>query len=260
MTREKRMLRGVTLFIISFFLFTMADNAAAMQKSYQYGNVKMGQSGENDSVAPVTFQHWTHRDKYTCRLCHVDLEFSQYPGETQVLEEDNREGRYCGACHNGKEAFDIKTCDECHAKTDAEQKLSARQAKKDFYKFKKTMPPATYGNKINWMKAEDQGKIKLKDTLPGISFVQNASMINNRDEPRKPKLPGLPDIIFSHSKHVVWNGCGMCHPDSFTIETGKTPMTMKEIIAGKFCGRCHGTVAFPLNDCLRCHSKPVTLK
>ena len=259
MMREKKMITGVAIFI-SVFLFTQADNATAMSKSYQYGNVNMSQSTEGSSVAAVTFRHWTHRDKYTCRLCHVDLEFSQYPGETLVLEDDNREGRYCGACHNGNEAFAIKTCDECHPKGAAEQKQLVRQAKKDFYKFKKTMPSAMYGNKIDWMKAESQGKIQPKDTLPGISVVQNAKMVNKRDEPRSAKLPGLPDIIFSHSKHVVWNGCGMCHPDSFAIETGKTEMTMKEIIAGKFCGRCHGTVAFPLNDCLRCHSKPVTLE
>jgi len=259
MIREKKMLAGLTL-LMSVFLFTQADDASAMQKSYQYGDVKMGQPGEETSANPVTFRHWTHRDKYTCRLCHVDLEFSQYPGETLVFEEDNRDGRYCGACHNGKEAFAIKSCDECHPKDAAAEKFMVRQNKKDFYKFKKTMPAAVYGNKIDWMKAEDEGKIKLTDTLPGISVVQNATMKNNRDEPRQPKLPGLPDIIFSHSKHVVWSGCGMCHPDTFAIETGKTKMNMKEIVAGEFCGRCHGTVAFPLNDCLRCHSKSVSFE
>ncbi len=250
---------GLTI-LISIFLFALADDAAAVPKSHLYGDVEMGQVSKESPVMPVTFRHWTHRDKYTCRLCHVDIEFSQYPGETGIVVEDNRDGRYCGVCHNGKEVFAVKQCSQCHPKDKNHQKQLARQAKKDFFKFRKTMPPSMYGNKIDWMKAEAEGKINPMDTLPGISFDQSTMVINRRDEPRKPKLPGLPDIIFSHSKHVVWNGCGMCHPESFAIETGKTEMTMKEIIAGKFCGRCHGTVAFPINDCARCHSKPVKLK
>jgi c(7)-type cytochrome triheme protein len=250
---------GLTM-LISLFLFAPADDVAAAAKSHQYGDVEMGQFSKDNQVRPVTFRHWTHRDKYTCRLCHVDIEFSQIPGETGVLEEDNRDGRYCGVCHNGKDTFAVKECSKCHPKDKNHQKESIRQAKKSFFKFRKTMPPSMYGNKIDWMKAESEGKINPIDSLPGVSFDQGTMVINRRDEPRTPKLPGLPDIIFSHSKHVVWNGCGMCHPESFAIETGKTEMTMKEIIAGKFCGRCHGTVAFPINDCSRCHSKQVSLK
>ncbi len=257
--RKKRIIAGFSI-LVSALLFTQADTASAVKKSYQYGDVVMNASIEGKSVSAVTFRHWTHRDKYTCRLCHVDLEFSQYPNDTMVLEEDIREGRYCGACHDGKEAFQFKKCAECHPQNKAEAKKEMKQAKKAFYKFKKKMPAATYGNKIDWMQAEADGKIKPKDSLPGITAVRSAAMVNTRDEPRVSKLPGLPDIIFSHSKHVVWNGCGMCHPDIYAIETGKTKMSMKEIIAGEFCGRCHGTVAFPLNDCLRCHSKPVSMK
>ena len=245
---------------LTLVLFNPADKAGAAPKSHQYGDVEMGEYSKKNPVMPVTFRHWTHRDKYTCRLCHVDIEFSQYPGETGILEEDNRDGRYCGVCHNGKEAFAVKECSKCHPKDRNHNKEVERQAKKAFFKFKKSMPPSMYGNKIDWMKAESDGKINPKDSMPGVSFDQPNMIINRRDEPRSPKLPGLPDIIFSHSKHVVWNGCGMCHPESFAIETGKTEMTMKEIIAGEFCGRCHGTVAFPLNDCSRCHSKPVSLK
>jgi hypothetical protein len=28
---------------------------------------------------------------------------------------------------------------------------------------------------------------------------------------------------------------------------------MKMNLAGEFCGVCHMTVAFPMNDCKRCH-------
>jgi len=37
---------------------------------------------------------------------------------------------------------------------------------------------------------------------------------------------------------------------------GQNNMTMSAIVEGKFCGRCHGKVAFPLADCNRCHTQP----
>jgi len=69
-----------TLFFISALGLTLffSDKAMAIAKSHEYGDVEMSQAGQNKSVTPVTFRHWTHRDKYTCRLCHVDLEFAQW--------------------------------------------------------------------------------------------------------------------------------------------------------------------------------------
>ena len=231
--------------------------AFAAVKSFEYGNVLMSQPEKDNTALPVTFRHWSHRGKYTCRLCHVDLEFSQLANGTGVMEEDNRNGMYCGACHNGKEAFALEACTRCHPKDKQHEQELAQQAKREFQELKKTLPPATYGNKIDWMKAEEDGIIKPKDFLQGVSLRKSEKMVNSREEPRTPALPGLPNIIFSHAKHVVWNGCGMCHPDTFALESGKTPITMKEITEGKFCGRCHGNIAFALNDCTRCHSKPV---
>ncbi len=43
--------------------------------THEYGDVVMGKASMEIGL-PVIFRHWTHRDKYTCRLCHVDLEFS----------------------------------------------------------------------------------------------------------------------------------------------------------------------------------------
>lgn len=251
-----------TLFFISALSLTVSfsDTALAVAKSHKYGDVEMSQPEQNKSVLPVIFRHSTHRDKYTCRLCHVDLEFAQVAGGTGVIEDDNRDGRYCGACHNGKQAFEITLCAKCHPKNQTERQELDRKGKEDFFKAKKILPPARYGNKIDWIMAENTGKIKLQDSLPGITMPQQDMVVNRRDEPRTPSLAGLPGIIFSHSKHVVWNGCGMCHPEPYALEAGKTKMTMKEIISGKYCGRCHGTVAFPINDCSLCHSKPVTLK
>ncbi len=119
------------------------------------------------------------------------------------------------------------------------------------------MPRSSYGNKIDWNMAEDQGVITTKDFIEGVSFPENSMGTAAKDEPRTPQLKGLPGIIFSHKKHVAWTGCGMCHPEPFALKTGKTKMSMKEIDNGNFCGMCHRFVAFPLNDCGKCHSQPV---
>jgi c(7)-type cytochrome triheme protein len=41
------------------------------------------------------------------------------------------------------------------------------------------------------------------------------------------------------------------------VSKGATKYSMVEIFEGKYCGVCHGTVAFPNIDCQRCHVKPV---
>lgn len=249
-----------TALLISVFIGgALQESHAAVIKSYQYGDITMQRAETESGGGTVIFRHWTHRDKYTCRLCHVDLEFSQVAGETEIIEEDNQAGRYCGACHDGKEAFTIKACTNCHVKDAAHLAQTKQAAKKEFYVFQKTMPRARYGNKIDWMQAEAEGLIKLKDKLPGISMAQNSFVVNQRDEPLEPSLSGLPDIIFSHSKHVAWNGCGMCHPEPFKLKNGTTEIDMQKIIDGNLCGRCHRTVAFQVNDCALCHSKPVSL-
>ncbi|WP_321367350.1 c(7)-type cytochrome triheme domain-containing protein [uncultured Desulfuromusa sp.] len=249
-----------TVLLIAVFIGgSLQESRAIVIKSYQYGDITMQSSGADSESGTVIFRHWTHRDKYTCRLCHVDLEFSQIAGETDIVEEDNQAGRYCGACHNGKEAFTIKSCTNCHAKDAAHLVQTKRAAKKAFYAFQKTMPRAKYGNKIDWMKAEEEGLIQLKDQLPGISMGREDFITNQRDEPLEPSLSGLPNIIFSHSKHVAWNGCGMCHPEPFKLKNGTTEINMQAIIDGNLCGRCHRTVAFQVNDCSLCHSKPVSM-
>ena len=247
------------LILFVFILLPPQANAAKSKKSYMYGDVVLMNSTAESGGGAVTFRHWTHRDKYTCRLCHVDLEFSQLAGETDILEEDNQSGRYCGACHNGKEAFSIKSCTRCHAKDANHFALMNKQAKKDFYIFQRNMPRSMYGNKIDWMKAEYEGLITLKDRLPNYSMEKKNFVTNQRDEPLTASLPGLPDIIFSHQKHVTWNGCGMCHPQPFELKNGTTNISMQLIIDGKLCGDCHGTVAFQINDCALCHSTPVSL-
>ena len=71
------------------------------------------------------------------------------------------------------------------------------------------------------------------------------------------KSVDMPDVEFSHKIHTMWLTCTNCHPKIFVPnakEVNKV-MTMPKIMAGQFCGHCHNRVAFPLSDCMRCHTK-----
>jgi c(7)-type cytochrome triheme protein len=225
-------------------------------KPDEFGDVRMNNFSEASKTAPVVFRHWSHRALYTCRLCHIDLGFAMKAGGTGVKEEDNTNGLYCGACHNGKEAFvespkHRETCVRCHA---AGKEGSAA---KDFAELVRGYPPARFGNKVDWLKAEQRGLIHLKDHLEGIS-IKRKPLKGPADEQIQAAVAGMPDIIFSHDKHAVWNGCELCHPDIFGVKKGSTGYTMQDIFDGRYCGACHGKVAFSNLDCPLCHSKEVS--
>ena len=230
-------------------------------KPDEFGNVIMSNYAARIDSDPVVFPHWLHRAKFTCRLCHVDLGFSMIAQETDVKESDNQNGLYCGACHNGNEAFAaeettaqgevVQNCKRCHSGGPGEAELEY-----DFYEFVKDFPRARFGNRVDWMKAEDQGLIALEDQIEGISFPRT-DFQHPEEFDIKAAIYGIPDIIFSHDKHVVWNGCELCHPQIFGVKRGGTVYDMQDIFDGKFCGACHGSVAFPNEDCQLCHTKEV---
>ncbi len=235
---------------------------------YEYGRVIINNYSNNSDLSPVVFEHWIHRSKFTCRVCHVDVGFAMKAGATNITALDNERGYYCGACHNGKTmvdgrpvfqacsnkvttAQDARRCERCHS-----YGLKVASAY-DFFQFSQPLPKERFGNGIDWEQAEQLGLIKPGNSLEGVSIQKNALAVQ-KDFALNPKVEGMPDIIFSHKKHTDWNGCELCHPDIFMgVKRGTTHYTMVDISQGKACGACHTTVAFPLTDCQRCHSKPV---
>lgn len=231
-----------------------------MPRPEEFGNVVINNYSEKNNIAPVVFKHWVHRAKYTCRVCHVDLGFAMEVGGSDIKEEDNQKGLYCGSCHNGKEAFaatgrekmitEVKNCDRCHSYG------KDVKGQKDFTGAFKDYPQARFGNRVDWMKAEEKGLIKLKDLVEGISIKRQA-IAAPKDFDIKSTILGMPDIIFSHKIHAEINGCELCHPEVFSAKKGHTKYNMQDIFAGKFCGACHAKVAFPFYDCQLCHLKEV---
>jgi c(7)-type cytochrome triheme protein len=235
---------------------------------YEFGSVTISNYSQQAGMPPVVFDHWVHRKSYTCRVCHVDIGFGMTANSTKIRAADNAKGYFCGSCHNGKSALNkMKIFDSCassYSREEYKRCLKCHALEKDpareeaFYRFLERMPKETFGNGINWQKAEENGALKLVDQLDGVSINKTGMKIQG-DFSLKSKVEGMPDIIFSHTKHTVWNGCELCHPDIFVgIKKGATKYSMIELFDGKYCGVCHDKVAFPQTDCKRCHAKPVS--
>lgn len=71
----------------------------------------------------------------------------------------------------------------------------------------------------------------------------------------KVKSKSIAEVLFPHTLHTWWLNCKSCHPHRFVRTAGDTKMTMREMAKGKYCGECHGKVAFPLEDCEKCHNR-----
>ncbi|MFQ5735606.1 MAG: c(7)-type cytochrome triheme domain-containing protein [Thermodesulfobacteriota bacterium] len=204
-------------------------------------------SGE---VKPVEFPHWAHRTKYTCKVCHTDLGFSINSGGTDIKQADIEAGKYCGACHDSKTAFGPLECVRCHSKglditenTAPEKTLGG-------------LPKDQFGNQVDWVAAVKNGSIKPAASLDGKEKMTVLDMDVTIPVTKYPTHP--PDVIFPHKAHTEQLDCATCHPAIFNQKKGGNPdMNMMKIIAGQYCGECHTTVAFPIEDCFRCHSGPI---
>ncbi|MFQ5559963.1 MAG: c(7)-type cytochrome triheme domain-containing protein, partial [Nitrospinota bacterium] len=97
--------------------------------------------------------------------------------------------------------------------------------------------------RIDWLQTAREGLIfPLEDLLE--EFFEDEFNKNEIDT----------DPVYHNSMHIYWLSCENCHPKFFPMERGGTKdMTMKAIFKGEFCGKCHGTVAFSLGYCMRCH-------
>jgi len=229
-------------------------------KLSEFGQVVIDNGSTAKGQAAVVFPHWLHRARFTCRLCHVDLGFAMQAGATGITEADNQAALYCGACHDGSLAFAATTEDGDGVKTNnCERCHSVGKSvvqKNDFNSFRRSMPRERFGNGIDWIKAEEQGLVKLVDFREGYSIRHN-KIKDPEDIDLSSKEARMPDILFSHRKHAIWNGCETCHPELFPVKHGAQPYGMQDIFDGKFCGACHDKVAFPNIDCQRCHSRAV---
>ena len=113
------------------------------------------------------------------------------------------------------------------------------------------LPPDTAGNKVDWVRALRGGYIQ-----PRSSVHSNEPVEILKGDIMMRQTGVLPFVRFPHEAHTEWLDCANCHEQIFKSQAGATPVDMFQILEGKYCGVCHGAVAFPLTECSRCHSVP----
>ena len=117
------------------------------------------------------------------------------------------------------------------------------------------LPKDSAGNKVDWIRALQEGYIKPRFHLntPGENETLDTEILMK--DTRE-----MPYVLFPHKPHTEWLACENCHETIFKSKAGSTQFNMLDILEGKYCGQCHGAVAFPLTECDRCHSVPLDFK
>lgn len=217
------------------------------------------------------FSHAVHAPSFTCSDCHNGI-FIAGKGSRRTSMAEMEKGSSCGACHDGKTAFGVKSdCQKCHTVKDIQFRPGsavfghtphiAAYGCKDCH-------PALYlpgpGNKRFSMAQMEQGKScgSCHDENTAFSVKSNCQKCH----PATPRTvryelaTNTGNVEFSHKPHSEKGyGCNDCH--YAVVPSGNTDKrwVMKEMDQGKFCGACHGfSMAFSVKDpaaCERCHQK-----
>jgi c(7)-type cytochrome triheme protein len=213
----------------------------------KYGNVLISRQTGEMTMPTVSFSHWSHRTRYTCRVCHFELEFAMQANATEITEADNQSGKFCGTCHNGETAFGHtqEHCVYCHN--------FGMDGSTSRFESVKGLPRARFGNGIDWTRALGEGFIEPKKSIIEENY-QPFDFTSKLDLEADWGL--IPGAEFPHEIHQEWLDCANCHPDIFNIKKkGTQKFDMQYNLEGKFCGVCHLRVAFPMDNCSRCHPK-----
>jgi c(7)-type cytochrome triheme protein len=108
------------------------------------------------------------------------------------------------------------------------------------------MLPLDAAGGIDWVAAVREGII---DPLPGPPGTEESGGESFGFD----YYFGAMETYFPHSAHVEWMDCKSCHPSIYRSRGDST--SMAAINRGESCGVCHGSVAFSVPTCERCHSK-----
>lgn len=118
------------------------------------------------------------------------------------------------------------------------------------------LPKSLAGNRINWVKAVEEGKINPRWDRNDPAATPVIIDLNIVREVKG----SMPDVVYPHKQHTEWLDCSNCHPAIFNPQKGSNAISMAAILLGEKCGVCHGKVAFPVSECRLCHSKKKELR
>ncbi|OGQ44069.1 MAG: hypothetical protein A3A85_06850 [Deltaproteobacteria bacterium RIFCSPLOWO2_01_FULL_42_9] len=108
----------------------------------------------------------------------------------------------------------------------------------------------------DWSLAVRRGIISPLDAIKGERIKKEDEEFN-RDIIFEINDRMMANVRFPHSVHNYWLSCKVCHPAIFIAKKGANDFQMKDIWDGKYCGRCHGRIAYApkgFENCIRCHN------
>ena len=120
-----------------------------------------------------------------------------------------------------------------------------------FYRLRDRLPKKRFGNRIDWVAAQQNGAIK---PIYSLFRADEKPMAFDKRLELLAEWNWVPPAVFDHGAHAPWLDCSNCHPDIFNIQKKTTKhFLMQYILEKKFCGVCHFSVAVPIDDCHACH-------
>jgi c(7)-type cytochrome triheme protein len=245
-------------FILTLVILTGSFSYAIDIKNVTFDIVHFGK---------VVFNHNRHFEqegiKNNCKTCHNVI--FNLRKESRYTMADMEKGKSCGACHNGKRAFGLKDCIQCHKVGDVTIKV-------------KETGPVTFSHKrhlgvytctVCHTKIFDLS-VKKPFTMAQMEKGKSCGACHNGKDafnteeclkchPVKEvdfKVADGGDVQFSHELHTGMYKCGDCHVRLYLPSAKNARRTMAEMETGKSCGACHneGKEAFTVTEnCDRCH-------
>ncbi|HIJ81264.1 MAG TPA: cytochrome C [Desulfuromonadales bacterium] len=214
------------------------------------------------NAGTVQFSHLKHKTKFSCGDCHNAIIATGVAVKRYSMAEMDKGGS-CGACHDGKTAFSVKSCSKCHPIKDVLFSDDAR--------FSHDRHIAAYScsdchNQL-FIAGPGNRRVSMAEMEKGASCGachDGSTVFSAKGDCNKchkstvnvvftPKETGA--TTFPHSKHTAAYSCTDCHNSLFIAGKGSKRYNMADMEKGASCGTCHdGKTVFGVkNDCQKCH-------
>jgi c(7)-type cytochrome triheme protein len=229
------------------------------------------------ATGPTRFSHQKHlASTPNCNACHPTLFAAGHNKHATMAEM--KQGKSCGACHNGKAAFSVDKCASCHPTKD--QKYAVKDAGNVTFSHSahtrhfqcsschtKIYATARSKKRVT-MEAMEKWKscgachngTKTTKATKAFTVAANCDRCHKGLKPKDVafRIKDTAPATFSHSFHTQAYKCAACHTKVFPYKAVTGKATMADMEKGASCGACHnqGKDAFSVKDaklCDKCH-------
>jgi c(7)-type cytochrome triheme protein len=214
----------------------------------------------------VVFNHSQHFKqegiKNNCKTCHNAIFNLRNKSRYNMAQMEK--GQSCGACHDGKKAFGLNDCIQCHKVADVT--MQVKETGPVTFRHKKHLGAykcASCHPKIYDMAAKKPVTMAQMEKGKSCGACHNGKDSFKTEECLKChpmrevdfKVKDAGDVKFSHELHTGMFKCGDCHVKLYLPSAKNKRITMAEMEKAKSCGACHdGKAGFTVKEnCDRCH-------